>query len=210
MAPHRFCRPGVFATLVLSVAACSGGGSDTVSPAPSVSPAPVTDVSNSAPAASPPATDAPVSTDAATTSTASAIADEPTQFTEGPCPTQPPDLPVACGTVSVPLNHDDPQGASILLVVAILHAADDTASKAPVFFLGGGPGENTVGPVLKALSAQSPFLQLSANRDVVFVEQRGSGLSQPTLDCPEYVKALAAVTSPAGVHDAAVAGVTAC
>ena len=194
----------------LAVAACASDGSDTTSSEPSPSAESALPSRASGPSTAP-ETDEPVTTEpTATASTQLDTSDEPASFTAGPCPTQPPDLAITCGTVALPLNHDEPQGATILLVVAVLHSANVDAANAPVFFLGGGPGEQTVGPILKALAPDSPLLQLAAERDVVFVEQRGTGLSQPALDCPEYAKAVAEITTTAQIHDAAVAGITEC
>src|SRR5687768_203134 len=61
-------------------------------------------------------------------------------FNEGPCPLQVAPTsggPVRCGEVTVPLDHDDPGGATIRLAVAVVPAAEPQDA-APLVMLGGG------------------------------------------------------------------------
>lgn len=81
---------------------------------------------------------------------------------------------IRCLEVSVPLDHDDPGAGQITLAVAVVDK-DDEVVGSPVVFLNGGPG----GGIVRYASAfiGMPF-------DVVLVDLRGTGLSQPSLDCP--------------------------
>lgn len=88
---------------------------------------------------------------------------------------------VQCGTLEVPENRADPQGRKLSIFVAILPANTRSPSPDPLVLLAGGPGQ--------AASTLGPFaLQLSAvrrTRDIVLVDQRGSGRSSP-LDCAAF------------------------
>lgn len=90
-----------------------------------------------------------------------------------PCPEPvvPTELDVSCHRVEV-------DGAS--LAVAVLHAEDPTGH--PVLHLHGGPGGRAVADRHRWLTPRSPLL---ASHDVVLVDQRGGGLSTPSMDCPE-------------------------
>jgi len=85
-----------------------------------------------------------------------------------------------CGTFEVPEDHANPGGRRLALRVALVKAESSKAAPDPVFLLAGGPGQAaTVGfpPVLAA------FRRVGAQRDLVMVDQRGTGASAP-LECP--------------------------
>ena len=94
-----------------------------------------------------------------------------------PCHVAGYDTEVRCGTV-------DSQGISLrVVVVPTARAVSDT----PLFFLAGGPGQaatQLVGGVMPALRG------VNEERDLVFVDQRGTGASAP-LECPEGDDSLA-------------------
>lgn len=82
-----------------------------------------------------------------------------------------------CGRLSRPLRPG--ASASIELELRVLPARADTPEPDPLYLLVGGPGQaaTEVGPLL------SPVLQrVRARRDVVLVDQRGTG-SSAALDC---------------------------
>lgn len=85
---------------------------------------------------------------------------------------------VTCGTVTVPLDHADPEGDALDLAVANIVGDSDGA---PIVILGGGPGEAVVETAL----TEPGMLDLYAadGRDVVLLDQRGAGLSTPELSC---------------------------
>ncbi len=88
---------------------------------------------------------------------------------------------VACGTVTAPLDHDDPGGETITLAVATLTPQD--ASGDPILVLGGGPGEVVVENALTEPTVRQLFA--SADREVILLDQRGVGSSEPALICPD-------------------------
>ena len=57
--------------------------------------------------------------------------------------------PFECGTVQVPLDHDDPNGAAISIAVVRLAALDPVSRIGSLFFNPGGPGGSGVDFVLR-------------------------------------------------------------
>lgn len=108
-------------------------------------------------------------------------------FEEADCPFDVPEDPVVeCGFVVVPEDHNDPAGPTIRLSVAILKDQSEEHQPDPVILLSGGPGEKTVhnAPAIAQLLAP-----VHPNRDLIVFDQRGVGLSEPALECPESVQA---------------------
>ncbi len=86
-----------------------------------------------------------------------------------------------CGTLSRPLDPAAPGGKRIDLRVVVLPALARNKLPDPVVFLAGGPGQSAV-RLLPTVA--SYFSRLSNRRDIVFVDQRGTGKSAP-LVCDE-------------------------
>lgn len=90
-----------------------------------------------------------------------------------------------CGTLSVPENPARPDGRKIDLHIVVLPAIEADSHRAPLFDLAGGPG-------LAASEGASFFATAGQihrqHRDVVLVDQRGTGRSHP-LHCPEIESA---------------------
>jgi pimeloyl-ACP methyl ester carboxylesterase len=85
-----------------------------------------------------------------------------------------------CSYLVVPENRMQPNGQTIRLMVAEIFSTSETPEPDPVIYLSGGPGQNAVGEAAGWISA--PFL---GNRDLILFDQRGTGNSEPTLNCPE-------------------------
>jgi pimeloyl-ACP methyl ester carboxylesterase len=90
-----------------------------------------------------------------------------------------PKLPLAaeCGSLEVPENRDRPDGRKISLFVAVLRANTLHPRADPLFILAGGPGQaaSFLGPFAAALTG------VRKDRDIVLVDQRGTGRSSPLL-----------------------------
>jgi len=84
-----------------------------------------------------------------------------------------------CLAVTVPLDYAQPNGASLKVHVTVAPAFREAARSDPLFVLAGGPGQ-AGSEVLPLLSAA--FKRVRATRDIVFIDQRGTGLSGK-LDC---------------------------
>lgn len=94
-----------------------------------------------------------------------------------------PKLPVAaqCATLEVPENRDRPDGRKVALSIAVLPANTLDPKPDPLFILAGGPGQaaSYLGPFAASLTG------VRKDRDVVLVDQRGTGRSSP-LRCEAF------------------------
>jgi pimeloyl-ACP methyl ester carboxylesterase len=90
----------------------------------------------------------------------------------------PTDVEAECGYLVVPENRANPTSINIRLYVVILKSANPVDD--PVLYLDGGPGGSG------SLSVESwlnhPIME---TRDMILLDQRGTGYSEPTLNCPE-------------------------
>ena len=109
-----------------------------------------------------------------------------------PCQLSPPGassdrVPARCGTFEVPLVEPAPGAAvpagakTLALRVAVIDAENASAAPDPVFVLAGGPGQAAT-EIMPQLSRA--FGRISRKRDVVLVDQRGTGGSGK-LECPD-------------------------
>jgi pimeloyl-ACP methyl ester carboxylesterase len=85
-----------------------------------------------------------------------------------------------CVTIPVALDYARPGGPTLPLHVTVAPAFRQASRPDPVFVLAGGPGE-AGSDVLPLLA--TAFKRVRATRDIVFIDQRGTGLSGK-LDCP--------------------------
>jgi len=83
-----------------------------------------------------------------------------------------------CVRLDVPLDYTQP-GATLSLHAVVAPALRESARRDPLFVLAGGPGE--AGSDLVAL-LNVTFRKVRATRDIVLIDQRGTGLSGK-LDC---------------------------
>ena len=89
------------------------------------------------------------------------------------------DLPIPtarCSTVSVPENRGVSNGRRIALRVAVVRARGQDRTADPVFFLAGGPGQAATDLMRDPAVLHQP---LGERRDLVFLDQRGTGRSNP-------------------------------
>ena len=109
-------------------------------------------------------------------------------FESAPCPS--PNYPghpeldlgseFSCGFLSVPENRVNPGGRKIKLAVARARAQSPDPRADPLVYLTGGPGGTAV-----ASAVPLTRLGLNRDRDVIFVDQRGTLHADPLLSCPE-------------------------
>jgi pimeloyl-ACP methyl ester carboxylesterase len=86
---------------------------------------------------------------------------------------------VQCGTLIVPENYDKPAGETVSINFAVLPAIDNSENKTPLMFLAGGPGQAAVE---LASGLRRVFNEVRKTRDLILVDQRGTGKSSP-LQC---------------------------
>lgn len=88
--------------------------------------------------------------------------------------------PAFCTQFPVPENRADPKARTIDLAVAIVRSASQVPATDLVTYLAGGPGQSALATYPQIAPAFAPLLK---HRDVLLVDQRGTGHSHP-LDCP--------------------------
>ncbi|MET0355139.1 MAG: alpha/beta hydrolase [Cellvibrio sp.] len=94
-----------------------------------------------------------------------------------------------CGVFEVKENPLDTNAKKIGLNILRIPAVNPVPEKDPLFIIAGGPGQSAV---VVAESIHRAFGEIRKNRDIIFVDQRGTGKSHP-LDCdvePEIAKQL--------------------
>ena len=89
-----------------------------------------------------------------------------------------------CGYLVVPEDRSDPgNGREVRLHVAIFETDNEADPGDPIVYLDGGPGGESLAALQFSLvPTWSDFI---ANRDMIFFDQRGTGLSEPSLKCDE-------------------------
>lgn len=91
-----------------------------------------------------------------------------------------------CGSLLVPQNRADPDSLVLSLAVVIIRSPNPNPAPDPLVYLVGGPGGSVVGRAPALIESQfAPFLE---TRDVILMDQRGTGLSFPALMCNEFVQ----------------------
>lgn len=162
----------------------------TVAPEPTVRPEP-TVVPTELPAATATAVPAPTQTpiaeptatpEPAATATVEATATPDllsyTDIRDVACPTGLEDASITCKMVKLPEDDQSPEdGRTVELFVSLIDNGDPIGA-GPVVILQGGPG------VAIAHTADD---YVGTGLDTILVDQRGAGLSIPSLDCSEYV-----------------------
>ncbi len=88
---------------------------------------------------------------------------------------------VQCGVVLRPLEPARPDGVKIDVHYVVVPAMARRKLPDPVFMLAGGPGQSAIALAPTALPL---FTRLNNRRDIVFVDQRGTGRSAP-LECED-------------------------
>jgi pimeloyl-ACP methyl ester carboxylesterase len=116
-------------------------------------------------------------------------ADFTPEFHLADCPADvfPEDRDVDCGFVEVPERWGRPEGPTIRVAAAYVHATSPDPHEDPVVFLDGGPSVGAIAPFpLGTYFADWEYLD---DRDLVLVDTRGTGISEPRLSCPELDRA---------------------
>lgn len=103
------------------------------------------------------------------------IADTATE----PCHVEDLETYVQCGALDVPLDYEAPEGEQISVGFVILPSFNPSPTRPPLVFLAGGPGQSAT-----SLAAQIDrmFADARAERDILLIDQRGTGRSA-ALDC---------------------------
>lgn len=126
--------------------------------------------------------DAPVATAAPAGSATGVDRGAAGTLAAAPCPI---DIPgefanaVTCSRLTVPEDWANVGGRQIRLPVAVLATGGNSGAD-PLVYLAGGPGDNGLADVDAWFD-----LPYTRDRDVILLDQRGTGHAEPTLNCPE-------------------------
>ena len=109
-----------------------------------------------------------------------------------PCSAEEGPTDAYCGGYDVFEDRDNRSGKTIRLNIVLLPSIGADVQPDPLVFLAGGPGQ---GAAQMATLIQSAFRSVQRSRDIVLVDQRGTGESNP-LDCRSDEDSLAALSEP--------------
>ena len=104
-------------------------------------------------------------------------------LTERPCRLTNASLPAAfgrCGDLLVPEDPAKPDGPQVKLFVARIPSQSANPRADPLLIITGGPGQSTVDFYLEARGAFEPTRR---ERELILVDQRGTGRSAEGFDC---------------------------
>jgi pimeloyl-ACP methyl ester carboxylesterase len=90
-------------------------------------------------------------------------------------------LSAQCGSLTVFENHDAQSGRQIELHIAMIPAISRTPEPDPILYITGGPGGASTQDFVATSSA---FDRMNEKRDILLVDQRGTGQSHP-LECAD-------------------------
>lgn len=101
-------------------------------------------------------------------------------FEDRPCPDL-ENIPdnTDCGVLIVPENRTRAGSPMIELAVAVLRVPGGAPNPEPIIILTGGPGQDAVSFV------DAFALEYYPGHDIIYIDQRGTGRSLPSLNCPE-------------------------
>ncbi len=121
-----------------------------------------------------------------------------------------------CYRFSVPESRAGNSERQLTLPVAVLSTPATRRHDDPILYVSGGPG-SAVGLHADEVAGWWPYIDAVPwlqGRDLVLVDQRGAGMAEPNLDCPEIEQAgldlLQLSSDPARRRDAYVAAAAAC
>jgi pimeloyl-ACP methyl ester carboxylesterase len=96
----------------------------------------------------------------------------------------PAGVEIECGTLEVPADRDDPSSGTISLAFGVARSAAEDPAEDPLVYLSGGPGQGALEFV--PLAFGELYEPLTQDRDLIILDQRGTGLTEPSLACEEY------------------------
>ncbi|MEU8165978.1 alpha/beta hydrolase [Micromonospora sp. NPDC049004] len=118
-----------------------------------------------------------------------------------PCPT---DATADCGTLSLPVDWNQPRGERFDLALARRAATDPAARTGALVFGPGGPGDSGVDRVVTGSSRFSA--ELRRRFDVVSFDPRGTGRSHPVICARELLARQPQLIADQAQFDATLAG----
>ncbi len=91
---------------------------------------------------------------------------------------------LSCAVLNVPLVHGVEDGAPIKLSIARIRSSSESPATVPLVMLLGGPGQEVESILpLFASDGEQSYRPLLERQDVILMDQRGVGYSEPSLAC---------------------------
>ena len=181
--PMHLLKWGIILVLGLFIIACRNDVEETPATPTAPSATAMATIAPTETAVPPTATTEPAPTVAPTATRQST---EAPAFEEADCEFEvPPERDVQCGYVEVPEARGSSTNDDVVrLHVAIFASESANPQPDPLVYLEGGPGGDALEAVPFVFEERfAPFL---VDRELIMFDQRGTGYSQPSLDCPEY------------------------
>jgi pimeloyl-ACP methyl ester carboxylesterase len=100
---------------------------------------------------------------------------------------------ILCGSIERPLDPEHATRGTITIKYVVVPAMARRKIADPVFMLAGGPGQSAVAIAAQAMPL---FARLNNRRDIVFVDQRGTGGSAPLVCQDEGTESLTEQSQP--------------
>ncbi|WP_411288655.1 alpha/beta hydrolase [Phenylobacterium sp.] len=109
----------------------------------------------------------------------------PSVFTPGPCAGDFTGVAhkVDCGVLAVDESRGQAGARRVALPVAIVRALAPKAGLPPVIYLHGGPGGGVLSGLPRTLRSPAAREMIAIDQDWIYFDQRGAGVSAPSLDC---------------------------
>ena len=107
-------------------------------------------------------------------------------WTPGNCPFSPASangFTIDCGMLTVPMKRSVLSGKTVKIAAARIHSSSPTPLPDPVVYLEGGPGGSAISSVDFWTKPAASILE---DRDLILVDQRGTGYSEPRLFCEQF------------------------
>ncbi|KAK3376155.1 hypothetical protein B0T24DRAFT_591835 [Lasiosphaeria ovina] len=104
-----------------------------------------------------------------------------------PCPAGPYGPTIKCATISVPVDYSAPSGPQVKIGLVCLPAKNAPKRKGTIVYLPGGPGKTAAGIVIDVETGayhNQYFDHSKEFYDIVGIDPRGIGLSQPIMCKP--------------------------
>ncbi|MDE2858932.1 MAG: alpha/beta hydrolase [Chloroflexota bacterium] len=90
-----------------------------------------------------------------------------------------------CGYVALPQDYDNPAAGKVEIFYTLIESKSPQAKPDPLVYLVGGPGSS--GTQLLRSSFRLYLRDFARDRDLIVIDQRGTGLSNPPLYCREVL-----------------------
>ena len=107
------------------------------------------------------------------------------------------DIEAECGYLHVPEDRKNPNGRALDLKIVVVRAYGTNRQPDPLFYIGGGPG---LAATTVVNTVNNNFHEVNAQRDIVFLDQRGTN-DKHRLSCEWPSVPLSATTPQEQVND---------